>query len=89
MPISVQILHAFEHLHEKVSYHDHNYKYLNEVEEDCGICDLMFETSSTPPVTPYHEDFLDKNYSQEIISYTFLKDYKNTSFLLRGPPHSN
>ena len=63
-----------------------DYQNLYEAEDDCGVCDLIFESSATPPTSCSYLLILNDENAEEIVSYSFLTDYKNLSFLLRGPP---
>jgi hypothetical protein len=88
VPSAVKFSHIFSH-HQHEVCNGENQAHLHKSDIDCNFYKFKLTSSFTIPSIDFECVITEENYSINDSSYSFLSDYQQPQFSLRGPPQIN
>lgn len=88
MPTGLKFSHIFSHLHHEVC-NGETQAHLHTADLDCSFYQFNLSTPFTIPIFEYQFVFTVENHQNYAEAYSFLPEYQQLHFSLRGPPQIN
>lgn len=85
MPTGLKFSHIFLHQHHEVC-HGETQTHLHNADLDCSFYQFNLSTPFTIPTFEYQFVFTVQNHQNYGEAYSFLSEYQQLHFSLRGPP---